>query len=276
MQRLQQEELLRRYITEKRVSFQVGSRVYDYIKTKLKRDCQRVHEIDIVALKEMPNTLQMQLRCDVYGPMLVRHPVFHYVNVAQDGVMEEICHSSMSERTVMPGSEFFTVGTPSASMCFLVAGALDYYYKNASDAETVEEGNFICEATLWIQWLHRGRAVAPVVTELAVVCATRFRECIARNNRMLRCAQEYAQTFANHYVLRHQAREPVSDLSAVIDSEESWSMASETFGSCFPIQPNDKPRVSGLSVPAVSFSHKTISVFKRAGSPHGRHKATLS
>lgn len=268
MQRLQQEELLRRYITEKRVSFQVGSRVYDYIKYKLKRDVRRVHESDVVALKQMPNTLQMQLRCDVYGPLLVVHPVFHHFDLARDGVMEEICHTAMSERTVMPGSEFFTIGTPSTSMCFLFSGSLDYYYKNGKDLDKVTEGDFVCEGVLWLQWLHRGRAVAPVVTDLALVCASRFREAIGRNNRMMRCVQDYARSFAGHYAMQYEARAEVSDLSTVIDRDEVWAMALKSFGSYVSLD-DYRPRtsaVSGMTGGVTIMAHKTMGVLKRAQS----------
>merc|ERR1719329_694335 len=114
-------------------------------------------------------------------------------------------------------------------MFYVIAGSVDYYYKNASSAETIADTVFLCEGVLWLQWLHRGRTVAVESTELAVVCASRFRAALRRNVQMFACAQHYARSFAAHYVAQYQAGKRISDLPTSAEREEAWEMAYEAF-----------------------------------------------
>lgn len=256
-QRHQQDELLRRYLTEKCVSFQVGSCVYDHIRNKLSSAHRPVHESDIQAIKQLPNILQLQLRWDVHRPVLVIHHWFYYMDHVQDGVMEEVCYSAMSEATVLPGSELFINGTPSFSMFFVLSGTIDYYYRNKGDPDAVGAGDVLCEPALWLQWLHRGRVVAPVATEIAVLCANRFREVISRNQDMLLCAQDYARSFSQHYAQKYQARAQVSDLSSVMTPGVAWDMAFESFVT-YPRFVEPRRSLSSMAA-------KATNVLKKAG-----------
>jgi len=224
--RRSQEELLRRYITENRVSFAVGALIYSYIRHKAVR--RRVHASEVAALAFLPNILQMQLHTEVYAPSLLQHPWFACVDAIDNRTIVEVCHKAMGDLSFTAGNQLFNYGGTCRQMYVVVTGTFDYYYKEDDDFNKVRTGR-VSEPVLWVKWIHRGRLVAVVDSEVMVLGVDAFQNIIQSTQRMLHCGRVFAQQLVDYLSDQLRQRKRISDIYSSADREHIASFAKDAF-----------------------------------------------
>merc|ERR1719221_1176680 len=120
----------------------------------------------------------------------------HYHEVNLDGI-QHICHSGVSELSVMTAESVFTFRDTCSKMFFLVKGAL--VYTDATPAGNLrttklKRGAIFCEMPLWVKWTHRGRMCASRNAELVVLDCDSFLLVTLHRGCFHRC-QEYAALY---------------------------------------------------------------------------------
>eukprot|EP00421_Protoceratium_reticulatum_P005099 CAMPEP_0168365630 /NCGR_PEP_ID=MMETSP0228-20121227/4816_1 /TAXON_ID=133427 /ORGANISM="Protoceratium reticulatum, Strain CCCM 535 (=CCMP 1889)" /LENGTH=733 /DNA_ID=CAMNT_0008378415 /DNA_START=13 /DNA_END=2214 /DNA_ORIENTATION=+ len=214
-ERSRQQEYVRRYMVENKITMDLGNRIYRFLKQQQHEVKSRIHEDDIVSLKMMPTTLQVQLHTQVYMPILISHPGFWSCHHVDESCSERVCHTAMSEHSLQAGQELFTRGTKGEKMYFVRSGCFDYYLRGPHSGPcTLSDGDYMCEMVLWVLWEHRGRLTATTTCEVVALDPTRFAENVREAATFLqwkRYAKLYTERLFAH-TLAMKADEPLSDL----------------------------------------------------------------
>merc|ERR1712008_33695 len=127
------------------------------------------------AIKALPEIVQIQLHWEVYSSRLLAHPIFHQLSEVSNGV-SEVCHKAMSEKSLYSKQDLFVANAKAESVFFIHTGILKYVFSEGHSEQTLDlEKQWVCEAALWIKWVHTGRLSAMTNSELLVLNAESFR-----------------------------------------------------------------------------------------------------
>lgn len=233
-ERTEQMDLIRRYITEKKVSVDVGNRIYTCFKYKSNRNRATLHASDVPALQTLPETLSRRLSAEIFLPVMLPHPMFHhYHEVNLDGI-QHICHSGVSELSVMTAESVFTFRDTCSKMFFLVKGAL--VYTDATPAGNLrttklKRGAVFCEMPLWVIWTHRGRMSAHRSSELVLLDCNAFHHVTLHRGCFQQC-REYAAFYLERLQLAdgcgQEGSSPPTDIW--YDFDVTQDMVHKAFG----------------------------------------------
>lgn len=156
--------LLCRYLEQNKISKKLALRLTRNAKHVLTERRKMIHEdfVDIMQLVTEP--LRMELRFEIYGPVVSAHPFFALYISACPYVTKRICHRAMSMMLVATGDLIFDAGEiPTNPRMYLVNNAsLSYRHIGSDCSREVLLGSWVSEAVLWMAWTHRG-----------VLCATK-------------------------------------------------------------------------------------------------------
>jgi len=226
-----QQDRLAKYIADNRVSLELGNRIHSFARKHRSTVAKkRVHEKDISVILIMPETMRVELHCEVFSPVLMPHPFFQqWLDVDMHGV-SNICHSAMSEISLSTGQELFTFGTKGAKMYFLIGGEMTYCRgAGGGEGQALQEGDHICEMVLWILWVHRGFLSAKIKGEFVALDAELFGKC-ARQSAVFSPCREYAKLYLERLVADvDEDNASMSDLWGSFDMK--LDIAQQAFGS---------------------------------------------
>jgi len=222
-----QREDIRRYISDNKLSLELGNRIVAFVRKHRAGSRKRVHEQEIEILKVLPESLRVQLHWEVYEPVLRPHPFFFNSLEVDEGGVLDICHHALSEMSLGSSQELFTPCQPATKMYFVVSGVLEYFH-GSSDTEMAEisRGQWCVEAALWIKWDHEGRLAAVSHCELVVLDASTFRKFMTYRTGLMRCSQEYARLFKERVDSGNIDR----PLDVWFDHDATTEMAQLSFG----------------------------------------------
>lgn len=138
---------------------------------------------DVHLFHMIPEILQMDLRHEVYSPIVLRHPFFHQYNEHHLRALRFMIHQSMDDIALVADQELFNEGQLADKMYFVINGSLlyaqtvdsagsplrahrsstrlwDWAELAKKRSRILEVGDWLCEAAIWVRWLHRGDAAA--------------------------------------------------------------------------------------------------------------------
>merc|ERR1712176_924910 len=103
------------------------------------------------------------MRFEVYVQNLKEHPLFKALIDTHQATMMETCHAALSTHKLAQGDELFHFGMKATGMFFIMHGSLGYVAGPqtavsllANDPIQLQQGQWLCEPVLWIQWENRG------------------------------------------------------------------------------------------------------------------------
>jgi len=215
---------VRRYITDKHVTLDLGNRISGFLRQHNYNVNQRssLHEDQIMAFRILPESLRTQLRCEVFLPRLINHPMFRLLHDTDESVVINLCTTVTSEEDLNTGLEKFAGGTRAEFMYVLIRGSLNYFRQGEEEAVKVGLGTHICEPALWVAWEHKGRLVATGLSELVGVRANEFATIVSSRIGTWAMCRCYA-------VWYHQwVRTVETDLpESLSDLTECWAMVED-------------------------------------------------
>jgi len=208
-QKSKQREDIRKYISDNKLSLELGNRIVAFVRKHRASSRKRVHEDEIQILKVLPESLRVQLHWEVYLTVLTPHPFFFNCHEIDEGCLLDICHNAMGEMSLGSSQELFTAGQTASKMYFVISGLLEYFHE-LSDHEMAEvpRGSWCVEVVLWIRWVHEGRLAAVPHCELVTLDNHAFRKYVSHDPTMHRAGQEYARLLKNR-IDGGQIREPL-------------------------------------------------------------------
>jgi len=184
-QETRQHQLVRRYVTEKRISVELSADILRCIRQRgLGKESSKLVLSDIKILESLPPKLLVQLRQEVGIPILESHGFFKHVNnlKSTDTTLGALCYRALQEVSVVYGEELFTAGIAGEKMYFVRTGQLSYNWDATPHlTDDVEPESRVSEASLWLQWEYRGRfACAAQSSHLFQLDAMTFRKVTTR------------------------------------------------------------------------------------------------
>lgn len=156
-QQSSQFSLLRRYLLQNGISTALLVRVLRNAHHHAVKNSRHLTEDNVDLLKTMSHSLRMEVRFEVYFPVIQAHPFFStYFSVNPVGI-RKVCYSALSSSTVFLGDVVFSQDeTPDKpKMYFLLSGYLAYLVDGLQVARLNKE-KWACEAVLWTSWIHTG------------------------------------------------------------------------------------------------------------------------
>lgn len=190
-----QKERVRRYITENRVSLDLGNCIYSFIRRSHDSQQKRVHMDDVGVFKYMPESLRVRLRYEVFTQVVKPHPFFHCLGYIDEDALISVCHLATGETALQMGHQLFAAGDVATKVYVLLSGKMDYFLLSGEGARVrVCAGDLVSELVLWAEWRHVGACFPTTFCELATIDSERFRDVLASRpgvGRIQRFAQEY-------------------------------------------------------------------------------------
>jgi len=223
-----QQELVRSFIVENQLSLELGNRVHAFIRQHHRMVKMRVHEDHISAFKFMPEGLRIQMHCEMFCNVLLCHPLFRRIHGFDEGGLVQICHCTLSEKSLLGGEELFSLGQRASKMYFVRSGMLDYYHgASEGTSKHVSKNSRVCEMVLWGFWEHVGRLLATTVCDVVSLDSLAFRTITTKRTHLLQRCCYYAQQYVQYF---EKAQDEWSDLGdAWEDIDVVQSMVEEAF-----------------------------------------------
>jgi len=149
--------VLRRYLLQNAISTSLSVRVLRNAHHHFSKNSLHATEENVDLLKKISTSLQMEVRFEVYFPVIEKHPFFQrYFGVNPVGI-RKVCHRALNTTHVFPGDIVFSQDeTPEhPKMYFLLSGGLSYLM-DGIQANRMVKGSWACEPVLWTAWIHLG------------------------------------------------------------------------------------------------------------------------
>lgn len=194
--------LLRRYFKERSVPKELATRIQRYLEHACQEQEHHVQEMNIPILQLLSAQLSDELQYQFHNQELSIHPLFCHISWTSDITMHRLSKLALSRIRMARNDSLMHAGEVSESMYIVVSGSLSY--KNlrlhwVSSAETnVQKGDWICEPSLWVLWIHLGNTHATTEAEVLALNAKVFRQVMRTNLRVW----QLTATYAAHYVGR--------------------------------------------------------------------------
>lgn len=170
--------LLRRYLRDWNVSYQMRTRIVRYLEYAYQRQKERVQERDVQLLSLLSDPLKEELAYHTFSSQLGGHPLFQACD-ERTRVFSKALVSTSAARD----DNVFSCGQQATSMYFVGRGMLEYVVGEFEDAdpsprqaalELLVEGQWISEPVLWAPWIHLGDLVSLQMSQLIAVNAEKF------------------------------------------------------------------------------------------------------
>lgn len=221
--------ILRRYLRQRQVRWQLSVRVRKYCEFLLDHQNKQIMEKDVALLKTLSLPLQRSLAQHMHSPTLCRHPFFlEYANVDLTA-FQKLCHLGLSTVILSKSDILFSEGEIANRMYFVGKGTLQYQFlpqwnnysegstasqscgtRSTMSARTIGSDNggppmqlellqhqWCCESVMWVPWNHVGTLGAKTVCELFAVSAEEFANVTKAHKIVQRSSVKYANLFVN-------------------------------------------------------------------------------
>ncbi|CAK0899203.1 unnamed protein product, partial [Prorocentrum cordatum] len=192
---------LRQYLSQNNVNEHLSIRVQRQVAERMRRR-DRLIEKNVKALSMLSLTMRAELRGDVMGPYLTKHPLIRVCSFVDWRIVQDICGEALDRHLKMPGDNLFVAGGPAATEAFLViSGRLEYFLRASSglvEADLKEDicaGAWLCEAALWTQWAHVGSADAVEASDVLVISTQALLRELLKNSVIATIVREYGRQF---------------------------------------------------------------------------------
>lgn len=213
-QETRQNQLVRRYVGDKRVSADLSREVLACIRQRgLGKATGKVVFSDIKVLQSLPANLLCRLQEEVGFPVLEQHGVFKYLTYLSLADVARMCHKALRESSIIYGEDLFQSGMPGTAMYLIQSGRMHYSWDQAPQVyESVLPEQRACEASLWISWEHRGRMTcADQSAHFFQVDASALHKIMGRSEQRDLLAM-YAKTFVKTLLEQYGTIDEASDL----------------------------------------------------------------
>lgn len=225
-ERTRQNVLFKRYVDDNHISPALARRISHFAKEH-HRHSVRTIEKDISFTKSLPESLLLEMRAQVFAPVLCQHPFFGFAVRRHRSTMLLTCHRTCGHELLMTGDELLSYNNEAKKMVFVIAGRFEYYDGAMGTLESpaaFEERQWLNEASLFLKYQHRGRTIARMDSDCVGVDAGLFAETVI--SRRTSCADMRRYAVAYYELAQHETG-PLEIWSA---KEAAEQLTNDVFG----------------------------------------------
>lgn len=167
---------LRQYLRENKVERKMVFQILQQVMSRQRR-MQRLTEDEVPAIRLLSESLRVELRFEIFSPHLETHPLFQLWMSMDKSMVLRLCTDNIALMFYRPKDDLFTAGSRAEQIFFLARGRMNYIQDpDFSACEEVTEtpvnrGQWLCEAALWTDWIHVGKAEAETDCEMLSITA---------------------------------------------------------------------------------------------------------
>lgn len=192
----QQISTLRRYLHQNGISNKLAVRIQRNAQHALTEQLRTLPEGSVTLLSLVSEPLRVEIHLEMYAPILNVHPFFAKYIEECPQVMRKVCHIATCVMMVSVGDVIFCAGEiPSQPKMYIISsGQLEYETSNENKIP-IGEDQWVSEATLWVEWMHRGSFSATSDCRLCVLDAKTFQHICSQFSHSNFDPQSYARDF---------------------------------------------------------------------------------
>jgi len=172
--------VLRRFLNDHRISKPLQQRIQRYAEFVYHQQRERMSRDGVSLLGVLSEQLYNKLECEIYAPYLSVHPHFHHM--MKRAFMARVCGKAVSTIEMARTEVVFYTGEPGYNFFVCMYGELIYMAQNCDSRPDnhsvshteIHKGDWVAEATLWMQWTHVGELRASSECKLVSVKAAEF------------------------------------------------------------------------------------------------------
>lgn len=202
---------LQRYLEQNAVNPEIVLRVRKQVADRMGQDT-RLAEADVPTLDLLSSTLRSDLHHEIYRKHLLRYPLFQVWEQMDPTAVQYLSRKVSHMVSFAHGDTIFQPGEQATQAFMVVSGTLQYsQHPGTSMAEEprvetiVGEGQCICEAALWSEWVHVGTLKAVTDCEMLAIRAHEFVAALPNCRKVRDVTVEYGR---HYYAAILQARPP--------------------------------------------------------------------
>lgn len=245
----QQLTRVKKYLSQNRISLELSQQLWNSIRTIPHSGEARIKEEEVELLSRVPENLRSSLREEIYLPFITRHPFFCALATMDGSLTFALCSEAMTHASVRADHEVFTRGSE-VQLTFVSSGALMYSLSHNSASASrfrslcavtpktrsadivaghiLQQGDWMCEACLWMSWVPCGVTIASSTTELFQMNTKKFHDLVEHSG--LQSKQAVARYGAYFVARLHEVGIGHSGMTDVTpDLKTAEQMVAESF-----------------------------------------------
>jgi len=190
---------LQLFLDQQNVQRQIAVKVRRQVKDR-QIDAKRLTEDDVPALKLLSSSMLQDLRLEIFRKYVNTHPLFRLWASLDYLVVTRLCSDSMDLTFQRKNDHLFQAGFHAEHMFFLVCGQLSYvqapgFFEGEARPITVDKETWLCEAALWSDWIHVGKAEATMGSQTLRVSAEGVVRALDTHHLVHKVSREYCHQF---------------------------------------------------------------------------------
>jgi len=208
-----------------KISLETSLRIKAYLHWKQHVDRKREMATKEI-VQNLPTELGRALTIEMRMPYIAPHPVLEAVRLIHEHSFFKMCVNSFVPHSPMLNEQIYCHGEKCSQMYFIVGGSVTYLHHRAAaqalkmfgskgferEAEeelvrrdkslciseniVLNEGRWLCEASLWLRWLHRGDLTTTSSASLLVLSLESFSTVALQHPAVHGALSSHARRFA--------------------------------------------------------------------------------
>jgi len=218
--------ILDTFLSQNNVGPSVALRVRQQVEKALTK-VERLAESDVSVVSLLSPSLRQELRFNMFGHCIIKHPLFRLWSNLSPPFVRELCTIAVSSQSLPAKHELFVAGTASNEAYVVMSGRLAYSQdlEDVSDAGTVDSSltevnaqEWLCEAALWMSWLHVGSAVADEDSQVLRVDASSLLSLLPNHRLIQELTGHYATAFHRRVIAARPPAPWPNDYQTPVDT----------------------------------------------------------
>lgn len=193
--------MFRKFCVQRGVPKALSMRIQRFIEHTCDERSRMLHEDNLPILNRVTESLRGELRYAVFNAHVCTYHVFLHINILSPATLYRLAVHAIDFMSAAAGDTVFAEGDVSTNMYFFVSGRLEYCVRpNSSNGEapaiSIQKGDWLCEYTLWTNWVNKGVLTAAHASETVVVSPNEFSAIVRLTFPVAKVASDYAKGVA--------------------------------------------------------------------------------
>uniref|UniRef100_A0A7S2P1X4 Ion transport domain-containing protein n=1 Tax=Zooxanthella nutricula TaxID=1333877 RepID=A0A7S2P1X4_9DINO len=205
METVVEESNMRDFMTSRGLTATLYGSIASFFKNAYSKVDGRILEGDVKVFSQLPISLCMQMHEELYMPKLCKNVAVSTFYRQHYRLLNQICHTAMSERSVLAGHDIFLPTSEATSAYYSMSEDLLYDHSHGRKAlelkglqriasssrratfshslQHVPLGSWLAEMALWCKWRHAGHLQANTTTHLICLDCTELQKIVKQSER---------------------------------------------------------------------------------------------
>jgi len=190
--------LFRRFLHQREVPGALKFRLLNFLEVQAKNQVELLPEGNVRLLTFLSDQLRAELDFNISYSRLFIHPVLQKMD-GKAHSLKDLTSKALDTRMFAEDDMVAAQDQPSEDLLFVMSGTLTYTKRGQEAAAvTLDEEDWLCEASLWIYpWHWHGNLMVTITAELIYLNSAAFCDVIEHDLSLWALFSQYAQKFCD-------------------------------------------------------------------------------